>query len=114
MPFGQGARGGITAITLELVWVGCGPKASRTTFRAKDMLLALHVAPGLGDKLAAPFTTTSPTAVGSATSRYTFNGLSPEAWLGIVLGLRLGRWEFPRIHPICICSSMDRVMTPET
>jgi hypothetical protein len=100
IPFGRGARGGnychgrfrsILAPALEL---------GSTASRAEEMGLTDRIAPTLRYELTAFFAIAAPAAVGSASSRYTFNGLSPKAWLGIVLGTT--RLEVPRIHPVCI------------
>ena len=87
IPFGRGARGGnychgrfggVLAPALEL---------GSTASRAEEMGLTDRVAPALRYELAAFLAIAIPSAVGSASSRYTFNGLSPEAWLGIVPGI---------------------------
>lgn len=64
------------------------------------MLPALYVAPALAQRRTTPLTVAIPSPVGLASSRYTFNGLSPEAWLGIAAGPLLIRYGFPRIHPV--------------
>jgi hypothetical protein len=64
------------------------------------MRLAGDIAPLLRDKDATFLALAFPATVGSTSSRYTFNGLSPIAWLGIVLGMT--RSDVPRIHPVCI------------
>src|SRR5690242_8950009 len=51
--------------------------------RAEQCPLPRRVTPAFGYKRLAPPTLAVPAPVGSSVSRYTFNGLSPEAWLGI-------------------------------
>jgi hypothetical protein len=67
--------------------------------RAEEMRLAGNIAPALGDKSPAFLAVAFPATVGSASSRYTFDRLSPIAWLGIVLSMT--RWDVPRINPVC-------------
>ena len=73
------------------------------------MRFSFGIAPSLGDEDMTPFAFTVPSAVGLSSSRYTFNKLSFIAWLGIVLGGC--RWEFPRIHLVCIWCSMNFPVT---
>ena len=59
----------------------------RTRLGAEDVRFSPHIAPSLAYELITPLTLTSPAPEGSASSRYTFNGLSPEAWLAIIPGI---------------------------
>jgi hypothetical protein len=92
MSFDRGARGGNYCRGRDISMLPPSPCAvcrsmlPHAMLRAKHMGLSGNIAESAGHELTTPVAVPVPSPVGSSSSRYTFKGVSTQAWLGIVLG----------------------------